>query len=258
MKDLDQTNKVTVISGGSSGIGRQVAITFAAHGSDIAILDTDENGKKIASGIIKEYKRDAVFFNCDITDFSKVRESCDLILEKFKKVDNLVLAAGYNSKSGIEKLPIEEWEKSIDVNVNGMFYIVKCLIEQMLSQKKANIVIIGSATVYTGSGGGIHYSTSKVAQYGFLKGLSYELLSRGIRTNMITPHIIDTPMLRKRYPDTAEVNAMLAERTPIGRIGSPSDIANIALFLSSEESGYICGSEIVADGGAIYYLNPKK
>lgn len=173
-------------------------------------------------------------------------------------MDNLVLAAGYNSKSGIEKLPIEEWEKSIDVNVNGMFYIVKCLIEQMLSQKKANIVIIGSATVYTGSGGGIHYSTSKVAQYGFLKGLSYELLSRGIRTNMITPHIIDTPMLRKRYPDTAEVNSMLAERTPIGRIGSPSDIANIALFLSSEESGYICGSEIVADGGAIYYLNPKK
>ena len=258
MRDLDQRNKVTVITGGSSGIGRQIALTFAEHGSDIAILDINENGEKVASAIKKDYKREAGFFNCDITNFSKVRESCDLIIKKFKKVDNLILAAGYGSKSEIEKLSIEEWKKSIDINVNGMFYVVKCMIEQMLSQKKANIVLIGSATVFTGSGGGVHYSTSKVAQYGFLKGLSYELLSRGIRTNIITPHIIDTPMLRKRYPDTPEVNARLAERTPIGRIGMPSDIANIALFLASEESGYICGSEIVADGGALYYLNPKK
>ena len=258
MRDLDQRNKVTVITGGSSGIGRQIALTFAEHGSDIAILDINENGEKVASAIKKDYKREAGFFNCDITDFSKVGESCDLIIKKFKKVDNLILAAGYSSKSEIEKLSIEEWKKSIDINVNGMFYVVKCMIEQMLSQKKANIVLIGSATVFTGSGGGVHYSTSKVAQYGFLKGLSYELLSRGIRTNIITPHIIDTPMLRKRYPDTPEVNARLAERTPIGRIGLPSDIANIALFLASEESGYICGSEIVADGGALYYLNPKK
>jgi 3-oxoacyl-[acyl-carrier protein] reductase len=258
MKDFDQRNKVTVITGGSSGIGRQIALTFADHGSDIAILDINKDGEKVASDIKKDYKREAGFFSCDITNFSKVEESCNLILEKFKKVDNLILAAGYGSKSEIEKLSIEEWKKSIDININGMFYVVKCLIEQMLSQKKANIVIIGSATVFTGSGGGVHYSTSKVAQYGFLKGLSYELLSKGIRSNIITPHIIDTPMLRKRYPDTPEVNAMLAARTPIGRIGMPSDIANIALFLASEESGYICGSEIVADGGALYYLNPKK
>ena len=258
MKDLDQRNKVTVITGGSSGIGRQIALTFAEHGSDIAILDINEDGEKTANAIKKDYKRNSGFFCCDITNFSKVKESCGLILEKFKKVDNLILAAGYSSKSEFEKLSIEEWKKSIDINVNGMFYVVKCMIEQMLSQKNANIILIGSATVFTGSGGGVHYSTSKVAQYGFLKGLSYELLSRGIRTNIITPHIIDTPMLRKRYPDTPEVNARLAERTPIGRIGLPSDIANIALFLASEESGYICGSEIVADGGALYYLNTKK
>jgi 3-oxoacyl-[acyl-carrier protein] reductase len=258
MKDLDQSNRVTVITGGSSGIGRQISLTFAEHGSDIAILDMNESGEKVVSEIKRDYKREAAFFNCDITDFLKVQTACDLIIKKFKKIDNLILAAGYSSKAEIEELSIEEWKKSIDINVNGLFYVVKCMIEQMLQQKKANIILIGSGTVVTGSGGGIHYSTSKVAQYGFLKGLSYELLSRGIRTNIITPHIIDTPMLRKRYPDTPEVNARLAERTPIGRIGLPSDIANIALFLASEESGYICGSEIVADGGALYYLNPKK
>lgn len=258
MKYLDQKNKVTVITGGSSGIGRQIALTFAEHGSDIAILDTNENGEKIACAIKENNKSEASFFNCDISDFLKVKEACDLILKKFKKVDNIIFAAGYNSKAEIEKLSIEEWKKSIDINVNGIFYVVKCMLEQMLSQKKANIILIGSGTVVTGSGGGVHYATSKVAQYGLLKGLSYELLSKGIRTNIITPHIIDTPMLRQRYPDTPEVNAKLAERTPIGRIGMPSDIANIALFLASEESGYICGSEIVADGGALYYLNPKK
>ena len=258
MKDLDQKNKVTVITGGSSGIGRQIALTFAEHGSDIAILDTNENGEKVTESIKKNHLSETDFFNCDISDFSKVKEACDLILKKFKKVDNIIFAAGYNSKVEIENLSVEEWKKSIDINVNGIFYVVKCMLEQMLSQKKANIILIGSGTVVTGSGGGIHYATSKVAQYGLLKGLSYELLSKGIRTNIITPHIIDTPMLRKRYPDTPEENARLAKRTPIGRIGMPSDIANIALFLASEESGYICGSEIIADGGALYYLNPKK
>ena len=99
----------------------------------------------------------------------------------------------------------------------------------------------------------MHYAATKVGQYGIMKGLSYELLSKGIRTNIITPHIIDTPMLRKRYPDTPENNAKLALRVPLGRIGKSSDIANIALFLSSEEAEYICGAEIIADGGAIYY-----
>ena len=124
---------------------------------------------------------------------------------------------------------------------------------QMLAQKKGNIIIIGSATVLTGSGGGIHYAATKVSQYGIMKGLSYELLSKGIRTNIITPHIIDTPMLRKRYPDTPEINTKLAKRVPLGRFGKPSDIANVALFLASEEAEYICGQEIIADGGAIYY-----
>ena len=258
MKDLNLIDKVTAITGGSSGIGRQSAMTFAEHGSNIAIVDINDEGQKVANIIRDKYKRCAKYFPCDISDYKSVKGASSSILDNFQRVDNLICAAGYGSKVEIEKLSIEEWKKSIDINVSGIFYIVKCLLEQMLKQRSANIILIGSATVVTGSGGGLHYATSKVAQYGLLKGLSYELLSRGIRTNMITPHLIDTPMLRKRYPDVPEVNTMLAKRTPIGRIGLPSDIANIALFLASEESGYICGAEIVADGGALYYLNPKK
>ena len=94
-------------------------------------------------------------------------------------------------------MDISERQRAIDINLKGTFYIIRCLTKQMIAQKKTNIIIIGSATVLTGSSSGVHYAASKVAQYGIMKGLSYELLSKGIRTNIITPHVIDTLMLRK-------------------------------------------------------------
>jgi len=254
MKQTNLTGKTTIVSGGASGIGRQVALTFAEHGSDIAIIDINEaEGNKVVSKIKERYKTRAIFFSCDISDYGMVKASCDKIIKEFKKIDNLVCTAGYGSKAPLENMDISEWKRSVEININGPFYIVRSLINNMLENKKANIILIGSATVLSGSGGGVHYSTTKVAQYGLMKGLSYEFLSSGIRTNIVTPHLIDTPMLRKRYPDTPENNKMLAERTAIGRIGKPEDIASTVLFLASDESGYICGTEILADGGAIYY-----
>jgi 3-oxoacyl-[acyl-carrier protein] reductase len=250
----DLSGKATVISGGASGIGRQVAYTFAENGSDIAIIDIDkDSGQAVAQDIAKKLGVKTFFAQCDITEFEKVKSSCKEIINKYGKVDNIVLAAGYGSKVPLEKMELSDWKKSIDININGPFNIVRALIDNLLANKGANIILIGSATIYTGSGGGVHYSTSKVAQYGLMKGLAYEFLSRGIRTNIITPHIIDTPMLRKRYPDTPENNEKLASRLPIGRFGKPEDIANAALFLASDASGYICGSEIMADGGGVFY-----
>ena len=254
MKEKNLTGRTTIISGGASGIGRQVALTFAENGSDIAVMDINKSeGNKVISVIKQKYEVKAFFVHCDISDYEMVKVSCDKIIKEFKKVDNLVCTAGYGSRVALEDMDIAEWKKSVDININGPFHVVRCLISNMLENKNANIILIGSATILTGSGGGVHYSTTKVAQYGLMKGLSYEFLSRGIRTNIVTPHIIDTPMLRKRYPDTPENNKMLGERTPIGRIGTPEDIADTILFLASDASSYICGTEILADGGGIYY-----
>ena len=254
MKEASLTGRTTIISGGASGIGKQVALTFAENGSDIIVMDINEaEGNKVVSEIKDKYKVRALFVPCDISDYGMVKASCDKIIKEFKKVDNLICTAGYGSRAALESMEITEWKRSVDININGPFYIVRSLISNMLENKKANIILIGSATVLSGSGGGVHYSTTKVAQYGLMKGLAYEFLSRGIRTNIVTPHLIDTPMLRKRYPDTPENNKMLGERTPIGRIGKPEDIANTVLFLASDDSSYICGTEILADGGAIYY-----
>jgi 3-oxoacyl-[acyl-carrier protein] reductase len=251
---VDLNNKITVITGGASGIGKQIAYSFAENGSDIALMDIDNKmGQNAAGDINAKHGVKSLFYNCDITDFEKVKSISNKIIDEFGKVDNIVLAAGYGSKAPLEEIDLSEWKKSVDININGPFNVIRCLIDNLLESKKANIIFIGSATYYTGGGGGVHYSTTKVAQYGMMKGLSYEYLSRGIRTNIITPHIIDTPMLRKRYPDTEENNKKLAARLPIGRFGKPEDIASAALFLASDASGYVCGTEIVADGGGVYY-----
>jgi 3-oxoacyl-[acyl-carrier protein] reductase len=251
---VDLEGKTTVVSGGAGGIGRQIAYAFAENGSDISILDIDKkSGQEAAGDISKKYGVGTLFSHCDIADFERVKSACRKIIDRFGKVDNIVLAAGYGSRAAMEEMDLSEWKRSVDININGPFYIIRAFIDDLLKSGKANIILIGSATYYTGSGGGVHYSTTKVAQYGLMKGLAYEYLPRGIRTNIITPHIIDTPMLRKRYPDTEENNKILAARLPIGRFGKPQDIASAALFLASDDSGYICGTEIVADGGGVYY-----
>jgi len=127
----------------------------------------------------------------------------------------------------------------------------------MLDNKYGNIIIVGSSVTHNGAGGGLHYPSTKAALSGIVKGLSYEFLGRGIRANLIAPALIDTPMLRERYPDDEETNEMLRNQVPLGRIGTPEDMGNLALFLASDESGYIVGQEILADGGRIQYRHPE-
>ena len=254
MVSYDFKGRLTAVTGGASGIGQGVAEAFAKNSSDVAIIDINEEaGNRLAKELTEKYQVRADFYNCNVADFEKVQEAAGRILADFGRIDNIVTAAGYGSKVPITELTLDEWKKAVDINLNGTFYVIKAFIKKMLEQKKGNIILIGTGAVVTGSGGGVHYASTKVAQYGICKALAYELLPAGIRSNIITPHIIDTPMLRKRYPDTPEMNERLASRVPIGRIGLPSDIANIALFLASDESGYVCGSEIVADGGGLFY-----
>jgi len=127
----------------------------------------------------------------------------------------------------------------------------------MLDRKKGNIILIGSTTTINGSGGGAQYAVSKVALLGLLKSLTYDLLPEGIRVNMVSPGVVDTKMLRIRYPDTPEVNKKINEGIPLGRMAKPEDIANVVLFLACDMSEYICGQEIIADGGRIIYRRPK-
>ncbi len=257
MKNFDLTGKVSVITGSTRGIGESIAKTFSKYGSDVVIIGRNEKRGEEVSGQIKEqHKKECLFFKCDVSIYDEVKTTCQKILNRFGKVDILVCNAGWTARSPISEIKIDVWDKAIAVNLNGAFYFIRCLINSMLNQNKGNIIIIGSSTTLNGSGGGVHYAASKAGLIGLVKGLSYELLPKGIRANLITPALIDTPLLRERYPDNEETNRMLAAQVPIGRIGRPQDIANVALFLASDMSEYVVGQEIIADGGRILYKHP--
>ncbi len=259
MKDLDLTGKISIVTGGTSGIGLEIARTFCIHGCKTAIIGRDTiKGKSAEISISKSCdKKDlCIFYKCDVGNVKEVKKTCQDILLKFGKVDILVLNASTEFTEPINEILLENWQKVIDVNVSGVFYFVRFLIDSMIKNGKGNIIIIGSVSAHTGSGGGIHYSTSKAAVKGISARINYELLSKGIRANVISPGLIDTPMLRKKYPDTEEINKMLTSQVPLGRIGKPSDIANLALFLASDMSEYICGQDIIVDGGRMLYRRP--
>jgi len=257
MNKLDLTGKVSVVTGASSGIGAAIALTFAQHGSDVAIIDiNEEKGSKIAAEMSKKYNRRCIFYNCDVSKYDLVKDTCTRIISEFGKVDNLICGAGYLNSMPANEIKIEVWEKALAVNLSGAFYFIRCLINPMLERAKGNIIIIGSSASINGSGAGIDYAASKTGLHGIIKALSYEMLPRGIRANIITPAVIDTPIFRKRYPDNIKTNKMLNAQMPCGRIGKPQDIANTALFLASDISEYICGQEIIADGGRTLYTHP--
>lgn len=257
-KKFDLTGRTAVITGGTKGIGLGIARALAGGGAEAAIIGRDsESGEKALSGIRDISSKKSEFYSCDVGVYDQVKITCDSILEEFKKVDILVCNAGWTVKAPLEEMDISVWEKAVAVNLNGVFYFIRLLINQMLENEYGNIIIVGSSVTHNGAGGGLHYPATKAALSGIIKGLSYEFLGRGIRANLIAPALIDTPMLRNRYPDNEETNKMLKDQVPLGRIGTPEDMGDLALFLASDESEYIVGQEILADGGRIQYRHPR-
>ncbi len=262
ISELDLGGKISVITGGTSGIGLAIAKSFFAHNSSVVIIGRgEEKGlealKQItASGDVIEGSRKVIFFKCDAGNHDEVKKTCEKILDRFGKADILVLNAAAEFSEAINEVSPEIWQKMIDVNLSGSFYFVRYLSGSMIAQNKGNIILLSSVAKTTGAGAGVHYPATKAALSGLMSRINYELLPRGIRSNMISPGVADTPMLRRKYPDTDEINKKLVEQIPMGRIAKPQDIANLALFLASDMSSYICGQDILIDGGRLYYRRP--
>ncbi len=257
MKSIDLKEKISVVVGGAGDIGSGIVKSLAEAGSKIVIVDIDEDaGIRSAEEVKSGYSVSAYFFKCDITRRADVKKTVNDIYQKLKKIDVLIYSAGYSSLAEFVDLKDEQWERAMAINLKGAFYFIQECMPFMLKNKKGNIIIIGSTTSINGSGGGAHYAVSKIGLLGLMKSLTYDLLSKGIRINTISPGVIDTKMLRLRYPDTPEVNKKICNGIPLGRMGTPSDIGNIVAFFASDISEYICGQEIIADGGRIIYRRP--
>ncbi|MFA5150457.1 MAG: 3-oxoacyl-[acyl-carrier-protein] reductase [Candidatus Omnitrophota bacterium] len=241
-------DKVALITGGARGIGQAIAMTFAREGADIVVADVNlEVAQKTASEI-EALGRQALALEMDVTDYAKVEPGVNKILDKFGKVDILVNNAGITKDNLILRMSQGEWDAVINVNLKGTFNCIKAVSRPMIKQRSGKIVSIASIIGLMGNAGQANYAASKAGIIALTKTVAKELASRNINANAVAPGFIQTEMTAKL---SEEVKAKMLEAIPLAKLGTPQDVANVCLFLVSEEANYITGQVITVDGGMV-------
>jgi 3-oxoacyl-[acyl-carrier protein] reductase len=241
-------DKVSIITGGASGIGKEIAKKLAGAGSNIVICDLDEKALQSTKEQIKSLGVEALTLKIDVCNFRQVEELIAKILDKFKKIDILINNAGITKDGLLLRMTEEDWDKVLEVNLKGAFNCSKQVVRPMLKQRQGVIVNISSIIGIMGNAGQANYSASKAGLIGLTKSLAKELGLKGIRVNAVAPGYIQTKMTEK-LPD--DIKKKMLEMIPLNSFGKPEDVADLVLFLSSDRAKYITGQVIQIDGGML-------
>ena len=242
--------KVVFISGGARGQGAAEARIFAQEGAKIVIGDVlDAEGTSVASEIA-ESGGDALFVHLDVTDEEDWRSAIGAAVSNFGKLDVLVNNAGIWRRGRVEDTTVEDWDAIMDVNAKGVFLGSKLAIPEMRKAGGGSIINISSTAGLVGGPRSSAYTASKGAVRLFTKATAIQYAKEGIRANSIHPGPIDTAMIQQVWQGEEQNREAAIARTPLGRIGTPEDIAYGVLFLASDESSFMTGSELVIDGGS--------
>lgn len=239
--------KVAVVTGGSRGLGRAIAIRLAKDGADVAILYAgNEAAAKETVEAVKALGREARAYRCDVSDSAQVKEATDGILEVFGQVDILVNNAGITRDGLLLRMSEENFDAVLDTNLKGAFLMTKAFYGHMMRRRTGRIINISSVAGLTGNPGQANYSSAKAGLIGLTKTTAKELAARGVTCNAIAPGFIETDMTASL--SGAVVEAAMAS-IPMKHMGSPEDVAAAAAFLASDAAGYITGEVIRVDGG---------
>jgi len=243
-------NKVALISGGARGMGAAEARMFAKEGAKVVIGDVlDAEGTRVAAEIA-ESGGDALFVHLDVTHEEDWRSAIGAATSSFGKLDILVNNAGIWRRGRVEDTTVEDWDMILDVNAKGVFLGTKLAIPEMRKAGGGSIINISSTAGLVGGPRSSAYTASKGAVRLFTKATAVQYSQEGIRANSIHPGPIDTPMIQQVWHGEEQSREAALARTPLGRIGTPEDIAYGVLFLASDESSFMTGSELVIDGGS--------
>lgn len=245
---FDLTNKVAIITGASQGIGKGMAETFSKAGAHVACVSRNKDNLKSVADSLIENGGAASFYTCDVSSLDAFQNTIKEIVENHGSVDILVNNAGVCKDKLIMRMSEDDWNKVININLNGAFNGIKAVSQIMIKQRAGRIINISSIVGLIGNPGQANYSASKAGLIGLSKSAAKELAPRGITVNAIAPGYIATDMTNQ-ITDQAKEN--LITKIPLGHIGSPSDIAASALFLASDEAGYITGQTLTVDGGMV-------
>ena len=242
-------NKVAFITGGTRGIGKQIAITLANEGYDIAINYRQENKElEETRNEIKKNNVKCLAVKGNIAKFEDTKSMATKIIEEFGKIDILVNNAGITKDMLLMRMKPEDFKNVIDVNLIGTFNVTKNVIPYMMKKREGKIINISSVVGISGNAGQTNYSSSKAGIIGFTKSLAKEVGSRNILVNAVAPGFIKTQMTDILKE---EVKHEISNKIPLKRMGTPKDVANVVKFLASEDSSYITGQVINIDGGML-------
>lgn len=245
-------NRVAFVTGGSGGLGQAIAERFIAEGATVVAADIDgERLERMAGAIDADASRLSTIV-LDVSKYDDVKAAIDGAIADFGKLDILVSNAGHSPKKNWLDYSVEDWQRVIDINLNGEYFCARAVAEHMMERKAGRIINISSSAWRHGGvagGGGIAYTSSKAGIIGLTRSLAKNLGAYGITVNAIAPGPTHSPMTESWLPQTEDA---LKENIPLGRVGQPVDIANAVLFLASDEASFITGQCLDVNGGLTF------
>ena len=246
---IDLTGKSAVVTGGSRGIGRAIVLRLAGQGADVAFsYRGNEAAAKDTAAAVEALGRRALAVQADVSQPESADALVKAAIEAFGKVDILVNNAGINHDDLIMKMSLDAWRDVLETDLFGAFYAIKAVTRPMLKARAGRIVNITSVSGQAGQMGQANYSSAKAGLIGLTKATARELASRGITCNAVAPGFVATELANKL---SQEWQDRIIAQTPLGRFGTPEEMANAVAFLASDEAAYITGQVLAVDGGLV-------
>ncbi len=244
--DMMLKDKVCVVTGGSKGIGRAIVAAFAAQGGRVYYLSRSEAEEPAALAASAAAGGSVKWIACDVSKEAEVEAAIGTVVSEAGAPAVVVNNAGVTRDGLVFRMKLEDWETVMTTNLTSAFLVSRVAARHMIKARAGSIINLSSVVGITGNGGQTNYSASKAGIIGFTKSLAREVASRGVRVNAIAPGFIDTAMTDK-IADEARTSLMAS--IPLGRSGSPEEVAKAALFLASDLSSYVTGEILKVDGG---------
>ena len=248
-------DKVALVTGAGSGLGRAIALAFAREGAKVVVNDIEEKRATQTVADIKAQGGDAFAVAADVSDSQQVKQMFAQAVKKYSTIDILVNNAGILQAEGIATMQDEQWKRMLAVHLDGTFYCTREAVAIMEPKGSGKIINMASIAAITGLGGATHYSAAKGGIMAFTKASAKELIGSGIYVNAIAPGFIDTPGLKEPFGLESEALAELIQaafgKILLDRLGTPEEIAPVAVFLASDESSFMVGQVISPNGGQV-------
>ncbi|RYL28321.1 SDR family NAD(P)-dependent oxidoreductase [Acinetobacter piscicola] len=239
-------NKVVIVTGGASGIGLATVKAFCKNGAKVVIADLSQHGQTV-SDELNQQGFTTSYFQIDVRNEQENKALIQHTVDTFSSLDIIFANAGVAMDAPIDQLPVDRWQKTIDINLTAVYLVDKYAIEYWLAENKQGVIVnCGSIHSWVGKKGVTAYAAAKAGVKLLTQTLAIDYAAKGIRINAVCPGYIDTPLLSAADERQKET---LAKLHPIGRLGQPEEVANVVLFLASDKASFVNGTAILVDGG---------